>query len=84
MSKNEVRVNTDALREYADQLDALAKRVDLLQQRLVSLSDASGTPLVKAADVLQKGNTKISQCIVYLKDTASDFETVERSIASRL
>ena len=79
----EVQVNTSDLREYAMQLDSISRRLQLLQLRLEDLSSVSGIPMPEL-QAMDQGREKIGQCIGYLRETAADFDTVERSITSRM
>ena len=78
---------TVALREYATRLANVNRRLSNLDYRLdrlyykVSLSDLI---TIIQANYIVGYSWKITRCINYLNNTASDFENVERTIASRL
>lgn len=81
-----IQVNTSTLRSYADRLASVQKRIKKLDRRLDDLYTKVGLDdigkLVKA-DALTGHNWKITGCINYLNDTASDFEKIEKKIAAQ-
>lgn len=81
-----IEVNTDLLRDYANRLQKANVRVRELDRRLNSLYTKVGLldlwNLMKA-DLLTGYSWRLSRCISYLNDTASEFDAVEHSIASQ-
>lgn len=82
-----VKVNTSSLRGYADRLYKVNQRITNLDRRMDDLYTKVGLfdlwDLLQA-DVLTGYSWRLSRCISYLNDTATEFESVERSIASQL
>ena len=81
-----IEVNTDLLRDYANRLQKVNVRVRELDRRLNSLYTKVGLldlwNLMKA-DLLTGYSWRLSRCISYLNDTASEFDAVEHSFASQ-
>ncbi len=76
-------VNTAKLRNYADALSQLNKRVANLEVRIVSVSgtlDTSTRQLLGEGDILEGGKASVKKCIEYLNATATDFDQVENEI----
>lgn len=87
MANPEIIVDTYKLRDYADRLQAIRKRVNGLDSRLDSLYWKVGFQdlwNLMQADLLTGYSYKLSKCISYLKDTASDFESAETDINNSL
>lgn len=82
-----VRVNTDTLRHYANRLYKVNRRIADLDRRMDSLYTKVGLfdlwDLLQA-DALTGYSWRLTRCINYLNDTANEFDSAERSIASQL
>lgn len=82
-----LRVNTNSLQLYADRLDLINRRLRRLDQRIDDLYGKVGLldlwDLMQA-DLLTGYSWRISRCISYLRDTASDFEATERQVTGYL
>lgn len=81
-----IQVDTVRLRSYAERLQNVNRRIVRLDVRMDALYMKVGlTDLwtLLQADVLTGYSWRLNRCIAYLNDTASDFESVERTIASQ-
>ena len=82
-----IKVNTASLRNYADRLSAVNRRLDMLDGWFDSLYWRVGFwdlwDLIQA-DALTGESWKINRCIQYLRETANDFENVENTIINKL
>jgi hypothetical protein len=82
-----IKVDTYKLRNYADRLDGINRRISSLDHRLDSLYLKAGFSdlwNLLQADLLTEENWNIKKVIYYLNETADDFETVERKIINQL
>lgn len=82
-----IKVNTSSLRGYADRLYKVNQRIIKLDRRMDALYTKVGLLdlwNLLQADVLTGYSWRLSRCINYLNDTATEFEAAERSIASQL
>ena len=82
-----INVDTGALRTYADRLARVNSRISKLDRRLDTLYGQVGLRdlwSLLQADVLTGYSWRLTRCINYLNDTASDFESVERSLTNQL
>jgi len=77
----DIVVNTYTLRQYANRLDAVNRRIVNLDKRLDLLYNKVGLlglfNLIQA-DILTGYSYRLSRCQNYLNQTASDFDGVER------
>ena len=82
-----LQLNTASLRAYADRLARVNSRIVRLDQRMDTLYGQVGLRdlwNLMQADVLTGYSWRLNRCISYLNDTASDFESVERTIANQI
>lgn len=82
-----LQLNTASLRAYADRLARVNSRIVRLDQRMDTLYGQVGLRdlwNLMQADVLTGYSWRLNRCINYLNDTASDFESVERTIANQI
>lgn len=82
-----LQLNTATLRTYADRLARVNQRIVRLDQRMDTLYGQVGLRdlwNLMQADVLTGYSWRLNRCINYLNDTASDFESVERTIANQI
>lgn len=82
-----IKVDTAALRRYADRLVKVNNRIAKLDRRMDSLYKEVGLLDIwnlLQADLLTGYSWRLHRCINYLNDTASDFESVERSLANQV
>ncbi len=82
-----IQVNTNILINYADRISNVNRRLSNLDNRLDSLY--TKVKLVDLLTLLQadlgiKYNYRLHKCVNYLKDTSSEFEKLERTLASQL
>lgn len=79
-----IKVDTDTLRNYANRLRKVNRRIVSLDKRLDALYTKVGLldlwNLLQAAALTQY-NRKLEKCAGYLDETAYEFEEVERSIS---
>ncbi|MCP8969376.1 Mbeg1-like protein [Ectobacillus ponti] len=83
----EVKIDTHKLRQYAQRLQDVNKKLGSLDRRLNSLYTKVGLLDVLSlmqADIMTGKSRKLNKCIAYLEETAADFEAAERKIASQL
>lgn len=82
-----VKVDTNSLRYYANRLYNVNRRIANLDKRMDSLYTKVGLfdlwDLLQA-DALTGYSWRLTRCINYLNDTANEFDSAERSIASQL
>lgn len=82
-----IKVDTYKLRNYADRLESVNRRINSIDNRLDSLYTKVAFEdlwnLLKA-DLFTTESKKIKKCISYLEDTAEIFETCERNIINKL
>lgn len=86
-NNQKLRVNTATLRDYANNLTMLNSRVADLSSALEAVCAASGTDELRQQlrpEVLKSGKTTVDSCIRYLRDTASDFEALERELSRKI
>lgn len=82
-----VKVDTQNLRNYAQRLKVVNKRLNSLDRSLDSLYTNVGLLdlwNLLQADLMTSESWRIKQCISYLEETAEDFESVERKIINSL
>lgn len=82
-----IKVDTALLRSYADRLAKVNNRIAKLDRRMDDLYGKVGLRdlwNLLQADALTGYSWRLSRCINYLNETASDFESVERSLASQI
>jgi hypothetical protein len=82
-----IRVDTLSLREYADRLHTVNLQTEKLKVRLEAVCAASGMPDLQNQLQLQTliaGQADVERCIRYLRDTAGDFEALERELSGKL
>lgn len=86
-ANTQILIDTYKLRNYAQRLDSVNKRVKDLDIRLKSLYGKIGLldlfNLIRA-DILIGESWKISCCSDYLRETADDFDNVEREIMKNI
>lgn len=78
-----IQVDTFKLRKYAERLQTVNRRfsgIDDRFGRLYRSLDISEQWKLQKADMLTGYSLKLSRCISYLNDTATDFENVEASL----
>lgn len=81
----EIEVDTAKLRNYADRLRAVNRRLAALDRRMDSLYWEVGLRDLYSllrADILTGSNRHITGCEKYLTQTAEDFERLERDISN--
>lgn len=82
-----IKVDTYKLRDYAQLIDSVNKRLKNLDRRMDSLYWKVGfldlLSLVQA-DLMTHKSLSLTLCSSYLKETAEDFETAERNIQNKL
>ncbi len=81
------QVDTGALRQYASRLQKVNSRLVGLDRRLDALYWQVGFKDIfnlLRADALTGYSWKLTRCVSYLNDTASDFENIERTVSSKL
>lgn len=81
----EIEVDTAKLRNYADKLRAVNRRLATLDRRMDSLYWEVGLRDLYSllrADVLTGSSRCITRCEKYLTQTAEDFERLERDVAN--
>ena len=82
-----IKINTNTLRSYSSRLSKVNQRITKLDRRMDTLYTKVGLfdlwDLLQA-DALTGYSWRLNRCINYLNDTASEFESVERSISSQL
>lgn len=86
-SNPHIVVDTYKLQRYAERLQAVNNRVSKLDSRLDNLYWKVGLKdlwSLMQADMLTGYSWRITRCISYLKDTASDFEKVESELQRSL
>ena len=82
-----IKVDTYKLRDYAQRLESVNKRIKNLDRRMDSLYWKVGfLDLLSLlhADLLTQKSLTLTLCSSYLNATAEDFETAERNILNRL
>ena len=82
-----IRVDTHSLRECADRLHTVNLQTEKLKIRLEAVCAASGMPDLQnqlQLQTLTAGHTDVERCIRYLRETAEDFESLERELAAKL
>lgn len=82
-----IKLDTAALRRYADRLVKVNNRIAKLDRRMDDLYKEVGLRdlwNLMQADALTGYSWRLSRCINYLNDTANEFEAVERSISSQV
>lgn len=86
-SNPSIAIDTYKLRTYAQRLQAVNRRINILDSRLDRLYGSVGLKdlwnLIQA-DILTGYSWRISRCISYLNDTANDFDNAENSISGNL
>lgn len=81
-----IKVDTAKLRNYANRLKNVNKRLEALDERMNGLYTQVGLQGLLdllTADMLTGYCSRLTKCANYLTDTAAEFEAVERSIASQ-
>lgn len=79
-------INTATMRNCADRLNNVNKRIVDLDQRLDVLYKKVGLRdlwSLLQADLMTGYNWKIKNCVQYLNETANDFDNVERDIVNQ-
>jgi hypothetical protein len=82
-----IKVDTYKLRNYADRLESINRRISGIDRRMDSLYLKAGFSdlwNLLQADLFTEESWNIKKCIYYLNETADDFETVERKIIQQL
>lgn len=87
LSHTQISVDTFRLRDYANRLYNVNRRIANLDRRMDALYTKVGLfdlwNLLQA-DALTGYSWRLSRCINYLNDTANEFDSAERSISSQL
>ena len=86
-SNPHIVVDTYKLQRYAERLQAVNNRVSKLDSRLDNLYWKVGLKdlwSLMQADMLTGYSWRITRCVSYLNDTASDFEKVESELQRSL
>ena len=81
----EICVDTNKLRYYGERLSKINLRINDLDKRLRNLYNKVGFSdlfTIIQSNILLDEVWKIEQCIKYLEETASDFDSVEREITA--
>ncbi len=82
-----IKVDTYKLRNYAERLESVNRRINNIDHRLDSLYNKVALEdiwkLLKA-DLFTTESKKIKKCVSYLEDTAEIFDTAERNIINNL
>ena len=87
MANPEVVVDTGLLREHAKRLDRINNRLEALGERVKRLYQKEGYEdlyNLMRSDYMIKRSKLLSDSAKYLRDTADDYEKVEREIISKL
>lgn len=82
-----IKIDTQRLREYAQRLSTVNKRLNHLDRSLDSLYTKVGLLDVWSlmqADLMTGESWRINRCISYLEETLEDFESAERKIMNQL
>ena len=82
-----IRVDTQSLRACADRLTAVNQQTEKLKIALEAVCAASGTTQLHQSlrpEILAVGQADVERCVQYLRDTAGDFEALERELAAKL
>lgn len=82
-----IKVNTNSLRNYANRLAQVNRRLLMLDIKLDSLYTKAGLADIfdlLQADLMTSYSWRLDKCINYLNDTAYEFEQAERSINSQI
>lgn len=82
-----LQLNTGSLKTYADRLVKVNERISKLDRRMDDLYKEVGLRdlwNLMQADILTGYSWRLSKCITYLNKTASDFESVERTLANQV
>lgn len=80
-----ISLDTYKLRLYADRIQAVNNRVQRLDDRMDSLYRSVNLRdlwNLLQADLMTSYSWRLTQCVRYLVDTASDFESVERKLTN--
>lgn len=83
----EIVLDTYKLRDYAQRLQGINGRISKLDRRLDSLYWRVGLLdlwNLMQADILTGYSWRLSRCVSYLNDTATDFDNVESALSSSL
>ena len=86
-NERKIRVNTRSLKACADRLDAVNRQTESLKLALEAACAASGMPELLPAlrpETLAEGIADVERCVRYLRETAEDFEALERELAAKL
>jgi hypothetical protein len=86
-NERKIRVNTRSLKACADRLDTLNRQTESLKSTLEAACAASGMPELLPAlhtETLTEGAADVERCVRYLRETAEDFEALERELAAKL
>jgi hypothetical protein len=82
-----IKVDTQKLRNYAERLNSVNKRLNQLDRSMDSLYSKVGLLDLwglMQADLMTGESWRINRCISYLEETVEDFETAERKIMNQL
>lgn len=82
-----IQVDTYKLRDYADRLNKVKQRLSALDRRMERLyaqEKWSDLGQLLLEDPIGEVNSRITKCVNYLTETASDFEGIEETIISAL
>lgn len=85
--RHQIRVDTRSLRECADHLNTVNHQTEKLMTRLEAACAASGMPELRQRlqpQILASGQADVERCIRYLRETAGDFEALEREMSAKL
>lgn len=77
-------VNTEKMKEYAGRLDAIIGRTQNIEAGLNAIYAQSGLADIQAltdSHAVTKYNDDVRRVSVYLRETAEDFESVERKVS---
>lgn len=78
-----IKVDTDRMRYYAERLDNINLRlinIDIRIKKLYANTNLSVLLKIIRADTVVGYSNKLRKCSKYLKETANDFDAVERSV----
>ena len=82
----DLRVDTNKMTDYADRIDVANQRIATLDRQLNSLYFSFGLLdvfRIIQADMLLSYSSTLQQCSSYLRETATTFETIERTLAAQ-
>ena len=82
---SDIVLNAFGLNSYASRISNVVLRMTRLNGRLLALQNREiefGSKLLFNSDILTKYNYKLSNCQMYLEDTAKDFQMLEDNLSS--